>query len=76
MVAETVAADMLRTVKCFRLILLLLQRKYFWKKEHDLILILGKSLYRALPIIPLELITWIGMSVMSYHMSGGRVLVT
>ena len=37
--AETQAADVLRTFKCLRLLLLLLERKYYWKRLHDFIMI-------------------------------------
>ena len=41
LLAETLAANVLRTFKCFKLFLLFLERKYYWKKLHDLAKVLG-----------------------------------
>ena len=73
--AETLLVDLLRTVKCFRLFLLFLERKYYWKKLHDLLMVIGKSLSRVLPIFCLWFIAILVFAIMGHHLQGGRILV-
>ena len=73
--AETQAAKVLRTFKCLRMLLLLLERKYYWKKLHDLIMILVDSVFKLLPIFSLWFIIILGFAIMGYHVEGGRILI-
>ena len=73
--AETQTADILRTFKCLRLVLLFLERKYYWKKVHDLIMILVDSVFKLLPIFSLWFIIILGFAIMGYHVEGGRILI-
>ena len=37
--AETMAADIFRVFKSYRMFVLMMNRKYFWKEFHDLMMI-------------------------------------
>ena len=75
LVAETLAADIVRTFKCFKLFLLFLERKYYWKKLHDLAKVLGKTLLNILPTFSIWFTIIFVFAVMGYHIEGGRILV-
>ena len=73
--AETFPADILRTFKFFKLFLLFSERKYYWKKLHDLGKALGKTVFRILSTFFLWFIIILGFTIMGYHIEGGRMLV-
>ena len=50
MEAETLPANVIRTFKCFKFFLLFAERKYYWKKLHNLIMVLADSLSGVLRI--------------------------
>ena len=71
--AETLAADLLRTFKCLKIFLLFLERKYYWKKLHDLGKVLVKTLLRIIPTFLLWFSMIFAFAVMGYHIEGGRI---
>ena len=75
LLAETLVADLLRTCKCLKLYLLFLERKYYWKKLHDLLKVVGKTLLNILPTFGIWFATIFAFAVMGHHIEGGRILV-
>ena len=73
--AETLPANVIRTFKCFKLFVLFLERKYYWKKLHDLIMVLADSLSRVLHIFCLWLIIILVFTIVGHHIEGGRILI-
>ena len=71
--AETLAADLLRTFKCLKIFLLFVERKYYWKKLHDLGKVLAKTLLRIIPTFLLWFSMIFAFAVMGYHIEGGRI---
>ena len=75
MEAETLAADVLRTFKCLKIFLLFSERKYYWKKLHDLGKVLVKTLLRVVPTFFVWFSIILGFTIMGHHIEGGRILV-
>ena len=73
--AETLATDVIRTFKCFRLFLVFFEKKYYWKGVNDLLRILGTAISRILPAFCLWFTVVIIFSIMGYHIESGRILV-
>ena len=73
--AETAAVGILRTLKCFKLFLLFSERKGYWKKLHDLLMILIRTILSTLPTFCLWLIAILAFALMGHHIEGGRILV-
>ena len=68
-------AGILRSFKIFKMFLLFSERKYYWKKMHDLGKALGKTFLKILPAFCLWFSIILGFAIMGYHIEGGRVLV-
>ena len=75
LMAETSTASILRSFKCFKLVLLLCERKFYWKKLYDLIVVYKDTLSRVLAIFCLWLILILGFAIIGHHIEGGRILV-
>ena len=73
--AETMTGTVLRSFKCLKLILLLFERKYYWKELHDFIMVYKNTLSRVLQTFCLWLIIMLVAAIMGHHIQGGRVLV-
>ena len=65
--AETLAVDLLRTCKCLRLLLLFLERKHYWKKLHDFIMVIADSLKRMLWTFCLWFCIILSFAIMGHH---------
>ena len=75
MEAETLPANVIRTFKCFKFFLLFAERKYYWKKLHDLIMVLADSLSGVLRIFCLWFLIILVFAIVGHHVEGGRILI-
>ena len=72
--AETVIAEIFRTFKYLKLIIIILERTY-WKEGHRLLICIIRAVYKVRYVIIVWMLIMIILTLMGYHMHTGNTLI-